>query len=117
MAVVGAVVIRLARRAANGELARNGWAGIRTKTTMASDEAWIVAHRVGLPKTILAGRIFFFSGVIAAALGLAIGAGNPNRTMLVWSIAVSVLPFVGIVPAIQATLAGDRAAKKVSDQT
>lgn len=116
-AVTGLFITTVGRRAAKGELKRNFWMGIRTKASRASDEAWVVAHQAGMPKTILAGRIFFFSGFIAAALGLAIGAGNPNRTMLVWGIAVAVLPFVGIVPAIQATLAGDRAAKEWSDQS
>ena len=115
MVVSGIFVIRLARRAANGELERNGWAGIRTKATRASDEAWLVAHQVGLAKTVFAGRLLAGSAVVGAALGLAIGAGNPSRTLVVWSITITVVSMASIVPLIQASLAGDRAAMEVAD--
>ena len=111
----GVLVIRIARRAANGDLERNRWAGIRTKATTASDEAWLVAHRVGLAKSVLAGRLLAGSGVMAAALGLAIGTGNPTRTLAVWGISLGVLPLGALIPIVQASLAGDRAAMEVAD--
>ncbi|TQL79438.1 SdpI/YhfL family protein [Stackebrandtia endophytica] len=40
----GGLIIWLARAAAKGRLGRNPFAGIRTPTTMASDEAWRTAH-------------------------------------------------------------------------
>ena len=118
---VGWLVIDLAKKAADGRLGRNGIAGIRTKATRASDEAWLAAHKAGLKRSVLAGRILMGSG-IAAALGLLIGYGNPTRTILVWGIrtilvwgiVVSVLPLVALAPAVMATTEGDRAAKAVA---
>lgn len=111
---VGWLVIDLAKKAADGRLGRNGIAGIRTKATRASDEAWLAAHKAGLKRSVLAGRILMGSGIAAAALGLLIGYGNPTRTILVWGIVVSVLPLVALAPAVMATTEGDRAAKAVA---
>lgn len=51
--------------AASGRLARNGWAGIRIGSTMASDEAWLAGHRAALP----ASRA---TGIGALVMGLAL---------------------------------------------
>ncbi|MGH8430073.1 MAG: SdpI family protein [Solimonas sp.] len=48
-----------------GRLPRNHFAGIRTHRTLASDEAWYHAHRVGSAPTI-------FGSVAALAIGLAL---------------------------------------------
>jgi len=47
-----------------GKLPRQGFAGIRTPYTMASDEQWHAAHRFGAPYLI-------FGGVAGVAIGLA----------------------------------------------
>jgi hypothetical protein len=44
-----AVVMTVAAMTATGRLTRQGWAGIRTRATRASDEAWSAAHRVAYP--------------------------------------------------------------------
>jgi hypothetical protein len=41
----------VASRAADGRLKRNQWAGIRTRSTMRSDHAWMVGHRAALHLT------------------------------------------------------------------
>lgn len=41
----GVLLVWLARAAASGRVRRNQVAGIRTRTTLASDEAWLAAHR------------------------------------------------------------------------
>jgi uncharacterized membrane protein len=48
-----------------GRLPRNHFAGIRTRATLASDEAWAEAHRAGSAPMI-------FAAVAALAMGLAV---------------------------------------------
>ena len=47
------LLVVLARRAANGRLARNQWAGIRTPSTLRSDRGWVAGHRAALRLTPL----------------------------------------------------------------
>jgi hypothetical protein len=47
------LLIVLARRAANGRLARNQWVGIRTPSTLRSDLGWVAGHRAALRLTPL----------------------------------------------------------------
>lgn len=56
---VGAAVLVtwLTWRAANGSLARNDLAGVRTRITMSSDAAWRIGHRAALRPTIISGTI------------------------------------------------------------
>ena len=55
-----------------GKLRINHFAGFRTRTTMASDEAWLAAHRAG-------GLPLAFGGVVVVALGLfALAATDPD---------------------------------------
>lgn len=51
------LVIWLTRRAANGSLARNDLAGVRTRITLSSDAAWRAGHRAALRPTIISGTI------------------------------------------------------------
>lgn len=58
-------IIAIARRGAYGKLPRNHWAGIRTPTTLASDEAWDGVHRLAAPGMIRVGRSTFLIGIFA----------------------------------------------------
>lgn len=51
--LVTCVLVVIASRAANGRLPRNQWAGIRTRSTMRSDQAWMAGHRAALHLTPL----------------------------------------------------------------
>lgn len=62
----GAVQIWVARATASGRLGRNVAAGIRTRATMASDEAWLAAHRAARSPMETAG----WCTVAAGLLGL-----------------------------------------------
>jgi SdpI/YfhL protein family len=46
--IICVVLIALSSRAANGRLPRNQWAGIRTLSTMRSEQAWMAGHRAAL---------------------------------------------------------------------
>lgn len=72
MAGAGLMLIWMARAAASGKLKRNSVAGIRTRKTMASEEAWRAAHVRAKTPTLIAGVVSFIGGVIAL---LPIGMG------------------------------------------
>ncbi|MFB8893510.1 SdpI family protein [Microbacterium plantarum] len=81
MAGSGALLIWMARAAASGKLKRNSLAGIRTPSTMASDEAWLAAHERAKGATLLTGYLAVAIGVVSlvpmapAALGIMVLAG------------------------------------------
>lgn len=47
--VMGVIVLKMVRAIQAGEFKRNRWAGIRTPTLMASDQAWEKGHRHAAP--------------------------------------------------------------------
>ncbi len=55
LAGAGCLMLWLARATAGGRLGRNPIAGIRLPATMASDRAWIAAHRAAERPTVAAG--------------------------------------------------------------
>ena len=59
----GVALTWIGRKATKGTLKRNRWAGIRTKSTMASDEAWEAAHRAG-------GELMTWAGYGSVVIGL-----------------------------------------------
>lgn len=61
----GVVLLVMAALGAKGTLPRNGFAGIRTHKTMASDEAWNVGHRAAAGYTAVAGVASIGGGVAA----------------------------------------------------
>ena len=63
MGGTGALIVWMARAAASGRLRRNPFAGIRLPATMASDDAWLSAHRAAKRPTEAAGWIAIASAV------------------------------------------------------
>ncbi|WP_404562054.1 SdpI family protein [Curtobacterium sp. AB7] len=63
------LVIWLTWRAANGTLPRNDLAGVRTRITMSSDDAWRIGHRAALRPTLIAGILTVLWSL--ASIGLA----------------------------------------------
>jgi len=61
----GVLLFWVARAAARGRLRRNMVAGIRTRATLASDEAWLAAHRRAERPTRLAGWASIVTGLCA----------------------------------------------------
>jgi uncharacterized membrane protein len=65
MAGSGVLVVWMARATASGRLGRNQIAGIRLPSTLASDAAWLAAHRRAERPTVWAGLIAIASAVPA----------------------------------------------------
>lgn len=116
VAVSAQAVIVIAKRAADGRLGPNRWAGIRTRTTLASPEAWRAAHQAGYPRMRMGG----IAGHVTAALALIVGAAvattaDPDVAMGVWGaiLVVGSLAMAGF--AIAATVRGQAAAKGATE--
>jgi hypothetical protein len=86
-----------------GRLPRNPWAGVRTRATSASDEAFALANKV-------AAAPLGAAGVVASVGGAALLAGGPGAVM--WTVlAVSTAGMLGLT-GLGGTL-GDRAATRM----
>ncbi|GAB2986346.1 SdpI family protein [Frigoribacterium salinisoli] len=70
MAGSGLLLVWMARATASGRLGRNAIAGIRIPSTLASDEAWLAAHRRAERPTVLVGVAGIVGGLVAALLPL-----------------------------------------------
>lgn len=60
----GIAIVAAASMARAGRLSRQSWIGIRTRTTMASDEAWYAAHRDGAGWVMASGVLMALGGVL-----------------------------------------------------
>lgn len=101
----GAAQIWLAWATASGRLGRNQVAGIRTPATLASDEAWIAAHRASRSATTT-------SGWCAIATGL-VGVTIPSFLLL--AIEAFVGTTLALVIMVVGTRRGVRAARQVAE--
>jgi hypothetical protein len=104
--IVAAVVLWVvAARAANGSIGPYRWAGLRTRTTMASPEPWVAANRAAQAgmKTV---------AVILCVTGVAVGvlAWTTDLPPLILLVGIA-LTFGALV---RATIRGHRAAKNVA---
>lgn len=113
LVVSGWLVIVVAERAADGRLRRNAWAGVRTRTTRSSDEAWSAAHRAAEPLTKAGGAIMIVSAPVAALLGLTLGR-NPDAAMGVWAAGLIAGTMVAVALVIAGAVKGQRAAREVA---
>jgi len=107
MFLSGLVIMWMGNRMTDGRFGRSKWAGIRTPSTMKSDEAWYAAHEVGGPwmsRGGLLSAVGGLTGLMAAALGF------PEECVfgliLTGSLAMTVL-------LVMATVLGVRAAREV----
>lgn len=86
MAAAGAAIIWTARAGASGRLRRNNWAGIRTRATLASDDAWLAAHQAARRPTEAGGWIAVVAGlaimVLPAQTEIAIVVGALGGSVL-----------------------------------
>lgn len=107
MFLSGLVIIWMGNRMTDGRFSPNKWAGIRTPSTMKSDEAWYAAHEVGGPwmsRGGLVAAVGGLTGMLAATFGFSEG----------W---VAALILAGTLPMIvmlvMATFLGAKAAREI----
>lgn len=67
----GVAIVVVGRMGRQGRLPRQHWAGIRTPSTMRSNDAWLAAHRTGGPLMEVAGWCAVVLGSAAALLSAA----------------------------------------------
>lgn len=106
------LVIGIARRTADGRLGTNGWAGIRTKTTMSSDEAWLKAHQAAERDTVLGGWFLGALGPLAIVIASLVG-DDPASVIAIWGTIVTIGAFVMLIPIIVGAKKAQTAAKQV----
>ncbi|QPK79592.1 SdpI family protein [Corynebacterium lizhenjunii] len=87
----GVLLLWMGAKSAKGQLPRNAFAGIRTTTMMASDEAWVVGHKAA------AG---YFTGIGIVLVIAAIACLVVDDSIIGWiSIPVVVVLLVGVLLA------------------
>lgn len=105
-----AVSLPLTRRAADGRLGLNDLAGIRTRATKSSDEAWRVGHAAALP--VLAPAVPVAVVVVVLAVAAQVLAGG------MWGFAVGAAGFVAeMVILLRSAWVADRAARLVGHES
>ena len=101
--LAAAALLAVAVLGARGRLRRNPWAGVRTRRTLASDEAFALANRV-------AAAPLGAAGVVALVGGAAVLAGGPAA--VTWTVLLvataGMLGLTGLGGAL-----GDRAATRM----
>ncbi|WP_029119498.1 MULTISPECIES: SdpI family protein [unclassified Mycobacterium] len=107
---ITAVLIVVSWRAATGRLARSQLTGIRTPSTLLSDQAWVAGHRATWRLAPLHGA----NAVIACSLLLAVIVRSwPAGPVIVLGIGCLVV-FVGI--ALYTAVVASRAASRTTPQ-
>lgn len=111
LAVTGIVVATVATRAADGRLRSNWWAGLRTKTTRSSEEAWLAAHQAALPWSRIASALLVLSG--ATSFVIAVLGNDSDQGFTAWVVSTVVLVAPAIALMIYGSIQGQRAAKEI----
>jgi SdpI/YfhL protein family len=108
--IICVVFIALSSRAANGRLPRNQWAGIRTPSTMRSEQAWMAGHRAALRLTPL--YLLVTAIACAALLWAALYASTTAVVMIIglggFAALIALLLYTGIIAGKAAKSAGDQ---------
>jgi SdpI/YfhL protein family len=102
--IIAAALLTVAVLGARGRLRRNPWAGVRTRRTLASDEAFVLANRVAAAPLGAAGAVALLGGAVVLV-------GGPAVTT--WTVLVVVLAGVLGLTGLGGAL-GDRAAARVT---
>ena len=96
--VLGLVLIVVAVASWQGRLPRNILAGVRTPSTMRSDQAFKVANKVAAPLTTAGGVVLVLGGVLAAVLG----KSSAGPVLIACALACAVLCVVGAIKGVRA---------------
>jgi hypothetical protein len=103
LVLAAVALLTVAALGARGSLRRNPWAGVRTRRTLASDEAFTLANRVAAAPLGAAGAVALLGGAVV----LAGGSAAVTWTVLAVSTA-GMLGFTGLGGAL-----GDRAVERM----
>jgi hypothetical protein len=101
----GILSMWMARAAASGRLKRNQLAGIRIRSTLASDEGWLAAHKRAEGPNLLAGGLMAASGIVALL-------PIPMPAVVIFVLAVSI---VTVALVLYAARIGDKAARAANE--
>jgi uncharacterized membrane protein len=66
--LAGVLIVWIAVRSWQGRLSRNFFAGVRTASTMRSDEAFRTANKIAAPFSAVGGLLFVVTGVVATVV-------------------------------------------------
>jgi hypothetical protein len=105
--LVAVVALVTTHCAASGKLNRNGIAGIRIPSTMASDDAWRAGHRAAIPIVWLTVPV-----ALAGSAYIAMTNPGPRRAHDILLVLVAVLTLVLIAAAVVAGKAARRVGKR-----
>lgn len=114
MVVAGIAVIVISKRAADGRLGKNRLAGIRTRATLSSDEAWEAAHQAGLRPSLVGGWISMATGIVPLVIGVVLALfdlATAEQYMVVWTVLILSGVAVVLVAVVLGAIIGNRAAK------
>jgi hypothetical protein len=116
----GIAVRTIAKRAATGQLDRNSLAGIRTRATLASDQAWEVAHKAGWAPTQRGAFVLVATGVLsvmpAPVLGL-LGIWTITRYMTLWTVLLCTGMVIALALILIGANLGNRAAQAIATRS
>lgn len=115
LVATGLLVAGIADRTADGRIGPNRWAGIRTRATRSSTEAWLAAHTTAHRLTVLGGRLMALSGVAPIAVGVIAADGDPDEAIGWWGSSCLTLITVSVALVLVASLNGHRAAVEAND--
>lgn len=107
-AVVGLAILVIGRRIRAGSLPRNRWVGMRTATTMRSEEAWDAAQRATLPSLWLSGPVLAVLGAVDIVIGI---VGGHDRVV----VALSVVAVLVLIATATFQLVKGTAAARAAD--
>ncbi len=96
--LAGLALIAVAVASWQERLPRNSLAGVRTPSTMRSDQAFKVANKVAAPLTAAGGVVLALGGVLATALG----KSSAGPVLIACALACAVLCVVGAIKGVRA---------------
>ena len=106
-ALVGAAMLVTGARIRAGKLPRNRFVGMRTSTTMRSDEAWDAAQRATLPSLWIAGSVLIVLGAVDIVVGFV--GGHDRLVIGVSVVAIVVVILMAVYQIVKGTAAANAA--------